>query len=397
MLPPPMGERARKIFYSTEPANFDAALQAIHRLYVLKELPFPDRVLYVSSPVAALVRTLRSTWLPASHPVANRFKASPEQINEVTETIFREAQTICTHNYREFSTTYAKKILEGVQPTDDSLDAKLRTEIAALWKRELVEFMENFSVIEGSLVDHVLTALCYGQNDMSALVTPRHIKQLKGTPGEALFLLKAVSENLGWWFAFDNAVILCDRPRLFNHDENGRLHSTRQAAVEYRDGWGIYAYHGVVVPKRVIMEPETITVKEIREQANIEQRRVLIDQYGIQNYIEDSGGQMIHKDEFGELWLEGGVDVVRRRRTVEHALMGRLTPVVQDLGEETRFLRSQPSRGAQDEPIMMLHCFDRSSTREYWIRVPPTMLSAHEAAAWTFNLSPEEYKPKKET
>jgi hypothetical protein len=37
------------------------------------------------------------------------------------------------------------------------------------------------------------------------------------------------------------------------------------------------------------------------------------------------------------------------------------------------------------------------SFRRYWLRVPPTMRTAHEAVAWTFNMSAEQYAPEMET
>jgi hypothetical protein len=35
--------------------------------------------------------------------------------------------------------------------------------------------------------------------------------------------------------------------------------------------------------------------------------------------------------------------------------------------------------------------------RHYWLRVPPTMRTAREAVAWTFNMPAERYAPEKET
>lgn len=55
-----------------------------------------------------------------------------------------------------------------------------------------------------------------------------------------------------------------------------------------------------------------------------------------------------------------------------------------------------------DEAIVLLEVIN--STREtdghfkyYWLRVPPTMTKAREAAAWTFDLPVEKYAPMIET
>jgi len=39
---------------------------------------------------------------------------------------------------------------------------------------------------------------------------------------------------------------------------------------------------------------------------------------------------------------------------------------------------------------------DSSSEREYYLRVPPEIMRADEAVAWTFGLTEEEYQPEQE-
>lgn len=47
----------------------------------------------------------------------------------------------------------------------------------------------------------------------------------------------------GYWLGRAVALVV-RRPRLLAFDEAGRLHSTTGPCVEYRDGWGVYAWHG---------------------------------------------------------------------------------------------------------------------------------------------------------
>jgi hypothetical protein len=67
-----------------------------------------------------------------------------------------------------------------------------------------------------------------------------------------------------------------------------------------------------------------------------------------------------------------------------------------------RLSSCQPLLSPNDEPIFLLEVIN--STREpdgsfkhYWLRVPPTMKTARDAAAWTFDIPADEYAPAIET
>jgi len=50
-----------------------------------------------------------------------------------------------------------------------------------------------------------------------------------------------------------------------------------------------------------------------------------------------------------------------------------------------------------DENLTLLHVKDPSTTREYFLRVPPKMRTARQARAWTFGFEPEGFELEKET
>jgi hypothetical protein len=114
--------------------------------------------------------------------------------------------------------------------------------------------------------------------------------------------MQTAAQHCGWWWPFANAVIITERPRTLVHDAEGRLHREDGPALQYPDGWGIWAWHGVRVPQDVIERPETITVEQIEHERNAEVRRVLITRYGQDRYLRDSGAQQLHRDEWGALW-----------------------------------------------------------------------------------------------
>ena len=84
------------------------------------------------------------------------------------------------------------------------------------------------------------------------------------------------ARSCGWWWPLRGAVVITDRPAEIHRDSAGRLHRTDGAALLYRDGWGVYAWHGIRVPAWVIDHPERIDRAAIDAEGNAEVRRVMI-------------------------------------------------------------------------------------------------------------------------
>jgi hypothetical protein len=172
-----------------------------------------------------------------------------------------------------------------------------------------------------------------------------------------------LAKSCGWVWWHENVLVISDRPNLISRDEEGRLHNIDGPAISYRDGWSIYSIHGVRLPEWIIKAPEKITVENIEEEENLEIKRVMIDKYGLDKYIENSGAIMIHKDKFGELYKK---------------------------------------KFANDEPIVVVKVINSTpepdnSSKIYFLRVPPNMTNTTEAVAWTFGLDKKSYKPSIET
>ncbi|MEL7358134.1 MAG: DUF6745 domain-containing protein [Cyanobacteria bacterium J06560_6] len=68
--------------------------------------------------------------------------------------------------------------------------------------------------------------------------------------------LQGLTKHCGWIFAVENICVVCDRPTGISLDNNGMLHNPNgEPAIEYSDGFKIYAYHGVVLPERYGIVP----------------------------------------------------------------------------------------------------------------------------------------------
>ncbi|WP_435856927.1 DUF6745 domain-containing protein [Streptomyces longwoodensis] len=175
--------------------------------------------------------------------------------------------------------------------------------------------------------------------------------------------LAEVCRTAGWWWPYREVAVLCERPVALHRDEAGRLDRGDGPALAYPDGFALYAWRGMPVPAAFLEELRTLTPQRIRDEENAELRRVMLEFYGYERYLADSGARPLHTDETGTLWR---IDLVG------------------------------------DEPVVMVEVLNFTpepdgSRRTYWLRVPPTTRTAREGVAWTFGLDASVYAPLTQT
>ncbi|MFI2376323.1 DUF6745 domain-containing protein [Streptomyces sp. NPDC018964] len=183
------------------------------------------------------------------------------------------------------------------------------------------------------------------------------------TGGSALAGPALVCRSAGWWWPFEKVAVVCERPVALHRDEAGRLDHGDGPALEFPDGFALCAWRGMPVTRDFLDELRTLTPERIRQEENAELRRVMLEYYGYDRYLADSGARPLHRDGTGTLWrveLDG------------------------------------------DEPVVMVEVLNSTpepdgTHRTYWLRVPPTTRTAREGVAWTFGLGAEAYEPLEET
>lgn len=172
-----------------------------------------------------------------------------------------------------------------------------------------------------------------------------------------------LKENLFHLDCMHKLVLVCESPIAASLNDRDQLHNPDGAALEFRDGFKIYAINGVILPPDAILAPHKLQLAEIERQENVEVRRILIQQYGMERYLQDSGAEQIDVDEYGVLYR-----------------------------------KSLPT----DEPIVVVKVINATpepdgTYKYYFLRVPPHMTTARAAVAWTFNMNSEEYEPRTES
>ncbi|MFF7588189.1 DUF6745 domain-containing protein [Kitasatospora purpeofusca] len=184
-----------------------------------------------------------------------------------------------------------------------------------------------------------------------------------GAAGAGIAALAEVARTTGWWWPYADTVLISERPTALHRDEAGRLDRADGPALEYSDGFALHAWRGMPVPAEFLAGLGTVTVERIRTEENAELRRVLLEHYGYERYLADSGAEPLHRDATGVLWRIQLPD---------------------------------------DEPVVMVEVVNSTAEpdgtfRTYWLRVPPDTRTARAGVAWTFGTTEAEYHPQRET
>lgn len=106
-----------------------------------------------------------------------------------------------------------------------------------------------------------------------------------------------LAKTCGWIGFYDKLCILQDRPRFIRQNERKQLHCLTAPAIEYSDRSGLYSIEGVVVPKKVVMNPAGQTIDEIVNEDNEEIKRIRIEQFGHDRFFAEVGATEIDRRE----------------------------------------------------------------------------------------------------
>jgi hypothetical protein len=145
----------------------------------------------------------------------------------------------------------------------------------------------------------------------------------------------------------------------------GRLHRADGPAVEGTQGTRMYAWRGVVIPKELIEDRNSLTVERALQESNSETQRIMLEIIGWDKLIEH-----------------------RKTRIL-------------DQGEDGAMLFEFELPRSEEENIVLVKVIDATELddgrrREYILRVPPQTRTVREAVAWTFDVHERDYEPVQE-
>lgn len=192
----------------------------------------------------------------------------------------------------------------------------------------------------------------FGNHESYWLYFYKYFNDVVGIELEKLPALVKYAQCAGWCYLDADVAIIMDRPSVIKMDEMNRTHCENGPAIRFEDGFEVYIWHGVRVPKAWIAD-KSLTPGEALKQQNMELRRAACEILGWNNIIEQLNSTVIDEDDDPEIGTLLEVDIP-------------------EVGRE-RFLRVRCGTG-----------------RTFALAVPPTVKTALEANAWTFDIDPKE-------
>ncbi|MFD6988842.1 DUF6745 domain-containing protein [Streptomyces sp. NPDC059943] len=329
-------DKWRGVAAATGAADRPAAEAGIRLAYRTAGLAEPERIVWADSPLAGLtaVRSLTDQGRSVRDEV--RTKPWAEERRRIHDELgpagWAEWWGVTGARLWDTTRALAERIRSGITdaPTTDPADLPETRQL---------------------LLDAVL-----GQHDAAWLAA------FDGR-GERLAGLAEVAAHAGWWWPYEKVTVVCERPVELHRDEAGRLDRGDGPALAYPDGFALYAWRGMPVPADFLAELTTLDPTRIRTEENAELRRVMLEYYGYDRYLAESGAEPIGKDETGILWRIALAD---------------------------------------DEDVVMVEVVNSTpepdgTSRTYWLRVPPNTRTAKEGVAWTFGLDAQAYEPLRQT
>ncbi|KYC37181.1 hypothetical protein WA1_47000 [Scytonema hofmannii PCC 7110] len=164
-------------------------------------------------------------------------------------------------------------------------------------------------------------------------------------PAEYWYIMQDVAENCGLIFGSESVAIICDRPTKISFDNQNRLHAEAEPAIQFSDGYSVYAYHGVIIPEKYGLSlPQKWQSEWILEEESAKLRHVLIQGIGYARICEELKAVEL------DLWKD-------------YVLLG----IDEGLGVE---------------PLYFLKMICPSTKQIHLLRVPPNINSAKEAICW---------------
>lgn len=317
-------EKWKQIGLSTERINPEQAADTIKKAYAFLSFPEPE-IIFCNSPDEAK-KFLFSSSYNLRKCIAHEFHAKILW-NAVEDLI----------DQRDYRLSLYLGDMQG----------QLEEELSRLMWFQLMQYTElerylseSWLRIEewaayGSAFDFVVSVLEYFHTE------------------ETWNIFKSLVKDCGLIFPFQEVAIICDRPTKISFNNQSQLHAEDTPAIQFSDGYSVYAYNGVIVPENY-GAPSEWKASWLLSEANAEIRRALIQRIGYEC--------ICHELEAIELdsWREYTLLKINQRIDVE--------------------------------PVHLLKMICPSTENIHILRVPPSIVSARDAICWiNWGTDPEDF------
>ncbi len=129
---------------------------------------------------------------------------------------------------------------------------------------------------------------CFGCHDAAWLCLYDYCGSVFGLDLSFLAGHMEVARAGGWFWPMKTVVVATERPTVISLDDKGRLHSVDAQAIQYLDGYGVCAWHGVRVPEEAILSPAEVKWSDVETVTDLVLRDALTEIKALKWSGEDS-------------------------------------------------------------------------------------------------------------
>lgn len=180
----------------------------------------------------------------------------------------------------------------------------------------------NTDKLTTKIVDETFAGVCYGPEDVVWLAAFDFFSRIGQFDLNQIECIYQIARNGHIWFALEDEALMIERPtRIVTDRTTLRAHATDGPVLAYSDGFEVYALENIRVPKKVVMDPQNLTVEEVTAESNAEVRRLMIQQMGLKKFLtlskaktldydggpvgEGGAPRALVEDLFGQRWMIG--------------------------------------------------------------------------------------------
>lgn len=268
-----------RVGLSTARSDRTATERAILECYRIVNLPAPTRFVWLESPMAGAIAAAQASSVCES--VTKRVWLKPQEFmfqklwKKATESKSVEFWKEIEGQVNGSSLALRNNVVIPVgqqivnQPVEKTQQARLsvftksrhsgsnmsseiwNTAVAAL-KQELTvkEQKDLQTAITWERISEQLRTCGFGSMD-AAFLAFLDYGSLAGFKLIDIEGLVRVANSAGWWWPYQDLCIVTERPTKLFLNKQGKLHRTGGYALEYADGWGVYALNGEIVKREV--------------------------------------------------------------------------------------------------------------------------------------------------
>ena len=295
-----------KIGLSTQAADRQKAAEAIAKVYAAASPPLdpPKIVIWLNSPMEGAVAAAAlnrlgvvedQVWDQVGDQVRDQVwgqvggQVRDQVWAQVWDQVLDQARAQVWAQVRDQVLAQAREqVRDQVQDqVQDQVGAQVRKQVRAqVWAQAREQVREQ-------AWDQVWLA-GYGLHDADWLSFYDFFKSELGLcEVDRLDGLMELAENCGWFWPFNGAVILTEKP-IETHLKDKKLHRDGGPAILYKDGLCVYALNGVVVSQEIAETPaDKLSSSLILKEKNAEIRREIVRKIGIDRALKDLDAKVI--------------------------------------------------------------------------------------------------------